>query len=657
MRKTPTLRLSNRLVAFVTLIVVSAIFVIFVGGAISFKKIGNEHLNHYLKGIVDVIDQEMSDPEDAETLSRWLPKLLKASNVVEMAIITETGPVYSFKEIQLQLEPSLLYQKSYPLELNQGYYIEFKTLPAYSGFTYSIGAMFSITAAIMLIIVGLIWGVNWLKRQLHGSELLEERGRMILAGYVEPYAVGSEDEWPATASLALDQLISELQDARQERSRFDTFIRTHTFLDQLTGSANRVLFDSKLESVLQESDSQGAVLLIRFDDWEEVLEQSGKERADELIVESGGLLSNLIQRYPDVVLSRYYESDFAILIPHQSVKDIMHFSAQVLRVLERLNPPKPLHSDNWCHIGVTMFGADERRGRVMDEVEMALRSAKLQNANSWSLFKKGQQGEERRGNVRWRSLFDAVFEQKELQLYKQPVFIEGEKEPLHYELLARIKDENGFLIKASRFLPAIEQVGYHIRMDRQVVTQTLTLLRQGNGEKSYSVNLHVLSLQDRRFNRWLRDELLQLPRALLKNLSFEFVEGSLVTHLDFVRPVVRMLSGLGCKIVVDQAGRTIVSTHYIKDLKVDYLKLHRSLMRDIHQRYENQLFVRSIIGACADSNATVIAVGVEKEKEWHLLKELGVSGGQGRLFNAETSLHHQPPKVPQPKRRSRWARK
>ncbi|MCG7498520.1 RNase E specificity factor CsrD [Vibrio sp. Of7-15] len=657
MRKTPTLRLSNRLVAFVTLIVVSAIFVIFVGGAISFKKIGNEHLNHYLEGIVDVIDQEMSDPEDAESLSRWLPKLLKASNVVEMSITTDAGPVYSFKEIQLQLEPSLLYQKRYPLELNQGYYIEFKTLPAYSSFTYSIGAMFSITAAIMLIIAGLIWGLSWLKRQLHGSELLEERGRMILAGHVEPYAIGSEDEWPATASLALDQLISELQDARQERSRFDTFIRTHTFLDQLTGSANRVLFDSKLESVLQESDSQGAVLLIRFDEWEEVLEHSGKELADELIVESGGLLSNLIQRYPDVVLSRYYESDFAILIPHQSVKDIMHFSAQVLRVLERLSPPEPLHSDNWCHIGVTMFGVGERRGRVMDEVEMALRSAKLQNANSWSLFKKGQQEQTSRGNVRWRSLFDAVFEQKELQLYKQPVFMEGGKTPLHYELLARIKDENGFLIKASRFLPAIEQVGYQIRMDRRVVTQTLTLLRKENGERSYSVNLHVLSLQDKSFNRWLRDELLQLPRMLLKHLSFEFVEGSLVTHLDFVRPVVRMLSGLGCKIVVDQAGRTIVSTHYIKDLKVDYLKLHRSLMRDIHQRYENQLFVRSIIGACADSNAKVIAVGVEKEKEWHLLKELGVSGGQGRFFNAETSLHHQPKKVQQPKRRNRWARK
>ena len=61
---------------------------------------------------------------------------------------------------------------------------------------------------------------------------------MILAGRVEQYAKGDIKEWPYTASEALDSLIEELQDARQERSRFDTFIRTQTFLDQLTGTAN-----------------------------------------------------------------------------------------------------------------------------------------------------------------------------------------------------------------------------------------------------------------------------------------------------------------------------------------------------------------------------------------------------------------------------------
>ncbi len=35
-------------------------------------------------------------------------------------------------------------------------------------------------------------GVAWLKEQLAGSEMLEERGRMILAGRVEQYAKGDK---------------------------------------------------------------------------------------------------------------------------------------------------------------------------------------------------------------------------------------------------------------------------------------------------------------------------------------------------------------------------------------------------------------------------------------------------------------------------------
>lgn len=234
----------------------------------------------------------------------------------------------------------MLYHKTLPLQINKGYEISFKSVPPYSAFTYSLGALFSITAAIAVIVVSLLWGVVWLRKQLHGSELLEERGRMLLAGKLDDYSIGSEEEWPATASLALDNIIAELKDARKERSRFDTFIRTHTFLDQLTGSANRVLFDSKLESILQESQSQGVLLLLRINGWEELVEDQGSAVGDELIVEVGKQLNNIMQRYSDSVLSRYYQSDFVLLVPQQSLKEAKSLAAQCLKLIEKINPPR-----------------------------------------------------------------------------------------------------------------------------------------------------------------------------------------------------------------------------------------------------------------------------------------------------------------------------
>ena len=641
MRYTPTLKLSTRLVAFVTVIVISAMFILFIGGTLSFKRIGQEYLDHYLVGIVEVVDKEMEDPDAAYSMQRWMPKMLQASNIVEMKLSNKTGIVYRFKDTSPQIDPNRLYEKSFILERNEGYRIEFKALPPYIGYNYSMEAMWSITLAVALVLFCLARGVRWLKEQLMGSEILEERGRMILAGQVEPHAKGDEREWPYTASEALDVLIEELQDARQERSRFDTFIRTHTFLDKLTGTANRVLFDNKLESVLHESGARGGVLLIRIDEWEQVRDANDKQTTDGFIIEVGEVLSNIVQRYPDVIFSRYYDADFAVFIPHQGAKDIATLAAQCLRQLDKLTPPEPLEPDNWCHIGVTMYTEGERHSQIMDETETALKSAQLERINNWSRYPKQNKNELDRGSVRWRTLLDKALLPENLVIFVQRCYLmseRGQANELHREIFTRIQDPDKGLLKSSRFMPAVEQVGYQAQMDQSVLKVLLKSLKESTQLINYSVNLNVTPFANKQHFKWFRSELLQLSAQHRSQLAFEFPEGHLIAHLDYMRPVARMLRGLGCKIVVGQAGRTIVSTHYIKDLKVNYIKLHRSLIKKIDQRHENQLFVRSLIGACGDSLTQVIAVGVETKQEKNTLIELGINGYQGRYFDEEQQI-------------------
>ena len=666
MRYTPTLKLSTRLVAFVTVIVISAMFILFIGGTLSFKRIGQEYLDHYLVGIVDVVDKEMEDPDAAYSMQRWMPKMLQASNIVEMKLSNSTGIVYRFKDTSPQIDSNRLYERTFVLERNTGYQIEFKALPPYIGYSYSMEAMWSITLAVALIIFCLARGVQWLKEQLMGSEMLEERGRMILAGQVEAHAKGDEREWPYTASEALDVLIEELKDARQERSRFDTFIRTHTFLDKLTGTANRVLFDNKLESALHESGARGGVLLIRIEEWEQVRDSNDKQTTDAFIVEVGEVLSNIVQRYPDVIFSRYYDADFAVFIPHQGSKDIATLAAQCLRQLDKLTPPEPLDVDNWCHIGVTMYAEGERHSQIMDEAETALKSAQLERINNWSRYPKLNKNELDRGSVRWRTLLDKALQPENLVIFAQQCYLmsnKGQPYELHREIFARIQDPEKGLLKSSRFMPAVEQVGYQAQMDQSVLRVLLKSVKESSELMNYSINLNVTPFASKQHFKWFRSELLQLSTQQRAHLGFEFPEGHVIAHLDYMRPVAKMLSGLGCKMIVGQAGRTIVSTHYIKDLKVDFIKLHRSLVKKIDQRHENQLFVRSLIGACGDSPTQVIAVGVETKHEKNTLLELGIHGYQGRLFDEERQIIPVPqPSKPQVKtesvvkvgRRNRW---
>ncbi|MGL4224902.1 MAG: RNase E specificity factor CsrD [Vibrio sp.] len=641
MRYTPTLKLSTRLVAFVTMTVISAMFILFIGGILSFQRLGQEYLNHYLQGIVEVVDKELDDPDALHAMPHWMPKMLQASGIIEMQLSSQTTVVYRFNDADASIDSTRVSLVTLPLKRHPAYVAHFKAIPPYLSYADFPQAMWSTSLAILLIILFLQRGVKWLKEQLFGSELLEERGRMILAGRVEQHAKGDPREWPYTASEAIDRLIEELQDARQERSRFDTFIRSQTFLDQLTGTANRVLYDSKLESALLESGAHGGVMMLRLDDLESAREDSSKLSVDELIVEVGQCLSNIVQRYPDAILSRYYDDVFALFIPHQGSKEVAQVASQAVKLIERLVPPEPLSEDNWFHIGVTMYHEGERRGRIIDEMETSLKSAQLQGVNAWSRFQKPQQLPESRGSVRWRTLFEQALQPDAILLYRQACYLtaaNSERELVHYELFARIQDPQHGILKASRFSSALETVGYEAMLDRAVLCSVVHFIKQTENCDPLSINLHVVPFSNRRYARWITNELMQMPFSLRSRLSFEFSEAHLIKHLDYMRPIVRMLTGLGCQVVVGQAGRTIVSTHYIKELKINYLKLHRSLIKKIDQRYENQLFIRSLVGVCSGTQTEVIAVGVETPQEWQSLQMLGVKGVQGRLFDEERQM-------------------
>ncbi|WP_281545409.1 RNase E specificity factor CsrD [Grimontia sp. SpTr1] len=647
MRKVAGMKLTNRLVAFVTLIVVCAMFVLFIGGAISFRKLGTDFLSHYLSKVVVEIDHAIANPVSNENIGLWLPQLLKASDIVELEINSKTGLLYHYEQIQTVGKSLDLIVNRYDLPSNPGFYIVIKSVPPYADFAYSIGAMSSLSLAVLVIVLALSWGIRWLRTQLLGAELLEHRGRLILAGRAEEVHTGDEREWPATASIALDQMIAELREARQERSRFDTFIRSNTFLDKLTGAANRVMFDNRLQTLLQDKGAQGAVLMIRIGDWDTLVHESGKEGADEWVKEVGNVLSNAILRFPDAVLARYYDTEFAVLLTHQSAKDARLFATQLMKALERLSPPECLEEENWAHLGMTFFTTGERRGRLMEEADMAKRSAVLQGSNGWYAFKKDVVADEARGSVRWRTLLTRVFEAGGPDLYRQAVK-DAKGEELHTELLARIKDENGLIIKASRFMNGIDLVGMNSTLDRRVVGKALHLLRTGDGREVLSINVCAESLGQRAYQIWLRDTLLQTPRSVLNRLQIEVSEAPLVKHFDAVRPTLRMVRALGCAVVVDQAGRSVVSTHYVKDIQPKYIKLHRSLIRDIHQRPENQLYLRSMLGACDPTPTQVLAVGVESQQEWKVLLQLGVMGGQGRFLGPELSSS------PATRKRQRW---
>src|SRR5690606_22124126 len=152
---------------------------------------------------------------------------------------------------------------------------------------------------------------------------------------------------------------------------------------------------------------------------------------------------------------------------HQSAKDVANLASQCIRQLEKLHPPYPLDKENWCHIGITMYQEGERHNQIMDEAETALRSAQLQNNNNWSRFKKWNQIDEIRGSVNWRIIFETTLHDESVLLFGQPAYLlnNNQLDLLHTELTCRIHDPENGIVKASRYMSALKQVGFESQMD------------------------------------------------------------------------------------------------------------------------------------------------------------------------------------------------
>ena len=72
-------------------------------------------------------------------------------------------------------------------------------------------------------------------------------------------------------------------------------------------------------------------------------------------------------------------------------------------------------------------------------------------------------------------------------------------------------------------------------------------------------------------------------------------------------------------------------------MSLDFIKIDRSFIRNIHEDADNQFYVRALIQIAHSCDITILAEGVETLQEWECLHQLGINGGQGYLLGKPDS--------------------
>lgn len=114
-------------------------------------------------------------------------------------------------------------------------------------------------------------------------------------------------------------------------------------------------------------------------------------------------------------------------------------------------------------------------------------------------------------------------------------------------------------------------------------------------------------------------------------VTVEIVETELIDDLDGAAALLARLRGAGLRTAIDDFGTGYSSLAYLKALPIDYVKIDRSLTRDIAGSDRDRAVVRGVIAIARSLGLGTIAEGVEAEAERALLAAEGCDLYQGFL--------------------------
>ena len=418
--------------------------------------------------------------------------------------------------------------------------------------------------------------------------------------------------------------------------------------DALTGLINRREFENRLnEALLTARSDEGTthgLLYLDLDQFKLVNDTCGHQAGDRLLKQITGLLQTRI-RTSDTI-ARLGGDEFGLLL-QDCTADRAAKIADSLR--QAIREYRFEWQDGAMNVGVSIGiveinSTSESIANVMSAADVACYAAKDSGRNRVHMYQYGA-APERHREMQWVSRLTRACEENRLELYYQPIVPIGATRDTrgHYELLLRMRGENGELVLPAEFIPAAERYNVMPMIDRWVVSQALGALAHyradGDPRHGYtlSINLSGTSLNDDRFLEFLINEL-QTYDLSPGAVCFEITETAAISNLANVVHFMREFRARGCLFSLDDFGSGLSSFMYLKNLPVDYLKIDGSFIQNVTTDHVDRAMVEAITQIGRAMGLKTVAERVESAEVLKCLADIGVEYAQGIFIATPESV-------------------
>jgi diguanylate cyclase (GGDEF)-like protein len=414
-------------------------------------------------------------------------------------------------------------------------------------------------------------------------------------------------------------------------------------LDSLTGLSNRAVFveglGRRLDDCRNGRAGRFALLYLDLDRFKVVNDSLGHLVGDELLIAVSRRLESCVR--PGDALARLGGDEFAILV--STLAEDQQANAIAFRIQEALRAPFSIGGREVftsASIGIA-FGPAQYTDpdAIMRDADTAMYHAKSRGKARHELFDADMHARVRDRLGLENDLRHAVAG-NDFEVHYQPIVSLSSGMCVGFESLVRWT-RNGESVSPATFIPMAEELGLIEHIGTWVLQQACHTFADwqrrfpDGGLDCITVNVSSRQLMQQNFLR-IVERAVHSSGLRPSDLRIEITETALLDSPAVAAELLRELRDFGVKIYLDDFGTGYSSLSHLHKLPVDALKIDRSFVKSLLLP-DRPAIVESVLALARTLNTSVVAEGIESEKQARELERLGCTHAQGFLFSRPLS--------------------
>lgn len=439
---------------------------------------------------------------------------------------------------------------------------------------------------------------------------------------------------------AIASLVTHAVDVTEQRAHAQELLH-RTLHDALTGLPNRTLLVDRLGHALSRAerveDMSVALLFLDLDHFKLVNDSLGHACGDAILVEAAARLRATVR--PSDTVARFGGDEFVVCC--EDVRSGTETISMAERILVAMREPFTTSGQDLrvsTSIGIALATrAGDTPEALLRDADTALYVAKGSGRDRFEIYDDGIRSQ-LLARIETAAELHRAVEAGELRLHFQPTFALDDHTVVAIEALVRWAHPERGVLRPDVFLPIAEQVNLDVSIGDWVLREAAVQARAWrdiDAERTPPVWVNLSARQLTEPGLPARVEALLSEIGLpARALGFEVREAVLteVERTPGAHDVLAGLSGLGCRIAIDDFGTAYSSLRALGRYHVDTLKIDRALVGGLLDSRTDAALVEHVVSLGRLLDVTVSAEGVETDAQLRALRRVHCSAASGYLL-------------------------